>query len=118
MLAERTNAPARVLVVGPSRESRDVLCTLLARDGKVPVAASSMPEAAQIAREQAIDLVVVDADGDLTATSDGGKLTPIVVLGTMSRANGVPNATRLAKPYHYRDLLHKIGEVLAARQAG
>lgn len=122
LLAETTTderaAPARVLVVDPSRESRDLLCTLLARDGTVPLAAASLPEAAQIAREQAIDLVVVDADGDLAATSDGGKLTPIVVLGKISRSAGVPHATRLAKPYHYRDLLHKIGEVLAARRAG
>ncbi len=107
-----------MLVVDPSRESREVLCTLLARDGKVPVAASSLSQAEQIAREQTIDLVVVDADGDLAATSSGGKLTPIVVLGKMSRSASVPHATRLAKPFHYRDLLHKIGEVLAARRAG
>jgi hypothetical protein len=39
------------------------------------------------------------------------------VLGKIAHKNAGQNTTCIPKPYHYRDLLHKIDEVLAARTA-
>ena len=113
--------PPHVLVVDRSSESRDVLCTLLSRGGTIPIEAASLADASKKTRLEALDLIVVDADSEDAPDSieaiDGDKVAPIVVLGTISRGLRRGVGATIAKPYHYRDLLHRIGEVLAARRS-
>lgn len=114
----------RVLIVDESADSREVLATLLARHGVATIEARRPGQAIQLANLHQIDLIVFDADSDptekgtgaddLTAAADRSG-TPIVVLGTVSRAKySAPTGQFLAKPYHYRQLIHKIEGLLDA----
>jgi CheY-like chemotaxis protein len=114
----------RVLIVDESADSREVLSTLLARHGVTTIEARRPGQAIQLANLHQVDLIVFDADSDptekgtgaddLTAAADRSG-TPIVVLGTVSRAKySAPTGRFLAKPYHYRQLIHKIEGLLDA----
>lgn len=114
----------RVLIVDESADSREVLSTLLARHGATTIEARRPGQAIQLANLHQVDLIVFDADSDptdqgtgiddLTAAADR-KGTPIVILGTVPRANYLaPTGQFLAKPYHYRQLIHKIEDLLDA----
>ena len=114
----------RVLIVDKSAYSREVLSMLLARHGATTIEARRPGQAVQLANLHQVDLIVFDADSDptdqgtgaddLTAAADRNG-TPIVVLGTVSRAKySPPSGQFLAKPYHYRQLIHKIQGLLDA----
>ena len=105
---------ARVLIVDSSRESRNLLSSLLTRSG------------AQMAAEERPDLIVVDAeaaqtdDGDASAArlaaAAARNACPIVVLGTFRRcASPLPTEQFVAKPYHYGALIRRIEELLGHR---
>ncbi|HEX6961172.1 MAG TPA: hypothetical protein VF175_04850 [Lacipirellula sp.] len=117
---------ARVLIVDRSRESRDVLGSLLARRGAEVLEARGAERGAQIAADQYPDLIVVDAeasaaegDGDAAArlaAAAARNACPIVVLGTFRRS-ATPFGTEqfVAKPYHYGALIRRIEELLGGR---
>ena len=119
------SARARVLIVDASRESRDILKTLLNRQG-TETFESSHRHAASIADRQQPDLIVCDADGDHSparaATQELAQQAtrsaiPIVVLGTARR--DFPRFTgenTMAKPYHYGPLIRKIEQLLETRR--
>lgn len=117
----------RVLIVDQSAESREVLRTLLERTGTRAVEASRPDEASTLADQIHPDLIVLDADSDLTENheasrqlSDKARLTatPIVVLGKFTRREPpLDTGEHVAKPYHYGQLLRKIADVLNERRA-
>lgn len=109
----------RVLVLDPSPDSRVVLCELLGRAGEACVAASRRGEAVILLGRMNVDVLVVDADG--FGLSELGALVETaarrgaatVVAGT-NRPPGEFAFVR--KPYHYRELVHKIRAALEASE--
>ena len=116
-------SPRRVLIVDPSAESREVLRTLLARRG-VETAEAPRPEvAAELAASLGCDLIVVDGDSQrgpegprrLAAIAERTG-APLLVLGDWDdRAAGQAPWQRIAKPYHYAPLVHRIEAALCGR---
>ncbi|MDC0934662.1 response regulator [Pirellulales bacterium] len=118
-------APARVLIVDRSLDSREVLRTLLARSGAETFEASSPRRGLAAARQTRVDLIVLDGDDSSDDATENtrrlvaeaaGANTPIVVLGTVRR-DALPEgaAMHVSKPYHYGQLLRKIESVLKHR---
>jgi len=118
-------AKARVLIVDASRESRDILRTLLDRQGTEILETAQVQEATAIADRQQPDLIVCDADGDRSpakwatrrlACQASRSAIPIVVLGTVRRDfSPLPGWDLVAKPYHYAPLIRKIEKLLGNR---
>ena len=113
----------RVLIVDRSAECREVLRTILERRGAATLEADRPEQAIPLADRFQPDLIVLDADSDQTAGAATENLrevaartaTPIVILGTLRRAQGqLPPGQFVAKPYHYGQLLRKIDDLLAA----
>jgi len=124
---------SRVLIVDASTESREVLRTLLQRNGAETLEATGPRRALQLVRDQQPDLIVYDeesvrnrssdASEDFRARDDLGQSAtrsdiPIVVLGTTKRRAGpLPTGQFVSKPYHYAPLIRRIEELLASRAA-
>lgn len=112
-------APAsRVLLIDASEELPIVLGELLARTGLEVVTAGSVVVACERFDRGAIGAAVVDSDAitaqelRLLSRRANRSGTPIVLVGTNRPDSAAPDATFLRKPYHYRELVHKIGESL------
>jgi CheY-like chemotaxis protein len=113
-----------VLIVDASRESREVLRLLLERRGAKTVEAERPEEALKIARDLHPDLIVFDAESDVSSngrpTDDlreaaVGSHTPIVILGKVRQLRSPVSGEQIvAKPYHYGPLIRKINSLLAA----
>lgn len=118
-------AKARVLIVDASRESRDILRTLLNRQGTEILETSQIQAAGTITDREQPDLIVCDSDSDLTpdntATRELALLAsrsaiPIVVLGTVRRDfKALTDGDLVSKPYHYGPLIRKIEGLLGSR---
>ena len=114
----------RILIVDQSAESREVLRTLLERRGAATIEARRPDQAARLADLHRPDLIVFDAESDLSERGAAGKQlgavagrtdTPIVILGTVGRGQDCfPSGQFVSKPYHYGSLIRKIEELLAA----
>jgi DNA-binding response OmpR family regulator len=115
-----------VLIVDRSRESRDVLRSVLAHRGAEVLEARELTHGAELAAQQRPDLIVVDAEAKASdANSDSAarlaaaaarNACPIVVLGTFRRgASPLPTGEFVAKPYHYGALIRRIEELLGHR---
>ena len=126
-LLSATDLPtkARVLIVDPSRESRDILKTLLDRQGRDILETGQIQAAEQITDRELPDLIVCDTDGDQSpgnaatrqlARKASRRHIPIVVLGTV-RSDFKPfrDADLVSKPYHYAPLIRKIERLLGSR---
>ncbi|MCH2114320.1 MAG: hypothetical protein MK171_05340 [Pirellulales bacterium] len=120
--AARLSVPARVLIVDSSRESREILKTLLERQGAATLEAAGIRRATELAEQEQPDLIVLDEDSD-TGPSDSEQpdlefvasrsAIPIVVLGTAKRhKTRIPTVQLVSKPYHYGPLIHRIEELL------
>ncbi len=124
------NCQRSVLIVDRSEENREVLQTVLERHGVRTLAASEPEEAAELARQNQIDLVVLDvescrpeqvwaaastqADCSSSLTSIRLKVPPeVILLGRLRDwRGGAPDGEFVAKPYHYGPLIRKIEELL------
>jgi CheY-like chemotaxis protein len=114
----------RILIVDESADSREVLRTLLARHGATTLEAQQPEQAVRLVDLHQVDLIVFDAESDHTPTGSGvddlkavanRNGTPIVILGTVRNGKKRPQTGQfVAKPYHYRQLIHKIEDLLAA----
>jgi DNA-binding response OmpR family regulator len=115
-----------VLIVDRSRESRDLLSSLLMRQGAEVLEARGADRGAQIADAERPDLIVVDAEAAQCGACDSSaarlaaaaarNACPIVVLGTFRRAaSPFPAEQFVAKPYHYGALIRRIEELLGSR---
>jgi DNA-binding response OmpR family regulator len=114
----------RVLIVDSSAESREVLRTLLERQGVAAMETDRPEKAVALAESFKPDLIVLDAESDGSTSGSptrhlheqaGRNDTPIVILGKVRQAAGaVTTGQIVAKPYHYAPLLRKIDDLLAA----
>jgi DNA-binding response OmpR family regulator len=115
-----------VLIVDRSRESRDVLRSVLAHRGAEVLEAGGYTHGAELAADERPDLIVVDAEtkpyevdgvsAARLAAAAARNACPIVVLGTFRRgASPLPTGEFVAKPYHYGALIRRIEELLGHR---
>ncbi|HVT30633.1 MAG TPA: response regulator, partial [Lacipirellulaceae bacterium] len=120
----RVTGQPRVLIVDASRESREVLRMLLELRGAAAIEADNPQQALQLAHAMQPDLILLDADSDLSATgiptndlreAANRNNTPIVILGKLRRRQGeLESGQVVMKPYHYGPLIRKIDSLLAA----
>ncbi len=116
------SSTACVLIVDSSTESRDILRTLLERQGTETLEATAATQATEILELQQPDLVVYNAEcdpnPDQVETRSLGHTasrndTPIVVLGTTKRQlSPLPTGHLVTKPYHYAPLIRRIEGLL------
>lgn len=114
-------APLRVLIVDSSEETRTLLCELLDRTGLVCTPCETAPEALVSMRSRTHAAIVIDADTTSTVewtrlvTAGAGTGSAIVVVGTnRPQSSGTDGVSFMRKPYHYRDLVHRIWGALDA----
>jgi DNA-binding response OmpR family regulator len=112
-----------VLVVDPLDETQEVLRAALGRRGVDVVGSRDSAHGLVLARQHRPHLIVLDLEGDSSATELPGRLasqhdiasTPLVILGRFKRGAAQMHGCQfLAKPYHYAPLIRKIEELLAA----
>jgi DNA-binding NtrC family response regulator len=116
--AATTTSP-RVLVLDPSSEGRLVLCELLSRTGVATASAHSVGDALVTLSRCAVKVLFIDADA-----FQPSELAPLVeAAARRGAATVVAGTNRLVgefgfvrKPYHYRDLVHKIWTALEATE--
>ena len=112
-----------VLIVDRSEDSREVLCTALARRGVSTLEASHGDEALALVRQYQPNVVVVDLEFDATAEEEfcdrfaaQSQESPLVMLsrihGSMVHSGRAQGTEFLSKPYHYAPLLRRIEELL------
>ncbi len=115
------HASPSVLIVDRSEETREVLETALEKRGIRTLSAARVHRAAEMARAQQPDLIVLDLEldrsnpGQLCAkfqTEADCQEPPMVLLGSMQRDPANPHCEIVAKPYHYGLLIRKIEEIL------
>jgi CheY-like chemotaxis protein len=110
--------------VDRSAESREILRLLLEHRGATTIEAERPEQALPLARRLRPDLIVLDAESDISATGEPTNNlreaalrtdTPVVILGTLRQSRGgFPAGQFLAKPYHYGPLIRTIDGLLAA----
>ena len=113
-----TSSP-RVLVLDPSAEGRLVLCELLGRTGVATAAAHGVGDALVTLNRSAVRVVFIDADA-----FQPSELSPLVEAAARRGAATVVAGTNrpvgefgfVRKPYHYRELVHKIWAALEATE--
>ncbi len=112
-----------VLIVEQSPEARDVLRTALEKRGHQIFEADGPETGLEMTRQHQPDLILLDLEcetaGQLVspeqfaaAAADSASL---VMLGAARRGQRLPAGSLIAKPYHYRPLISKIEQLLAAR---
>jgi DNA-binding NtrC family response regulator len=113
-----TSSP-RVLVLDPSAEGRLVLCELLGRTGVATAGAQGVGDALVTLSRNAVKVLFIDADA-----FEPSELAPLVeAAARRGAATVVAGTNRLVgefgfvrKPYHYRELVHKIWAALEATE--
>jgi len=118
--------PAKsVLIVDPSADNREVLRTVLARQGLRIFEAAAAAAGAELAREHHPDVIVLDADAEQDTTEEireqlaqqaGDDASRLIILGKLQRGPAFAGGHVIAKPYHFAPLIHTI-ERLAAKAA-
>ncbi|QDV73286.1 hypothetical protein K2D_14080 [Planctomycetes bacterium K2D] len=116
--AATTTSP-RVLVLDPSAEGRLVLCELLGRTGVATAAAQGVGDALVKLSRTAVKVLFIDADA-----FEPTELSPLVEAAARRGAATVVAGTNrpagefgfVRKPYHYRELVHKIWTALEATE--
>jgi CheY-like chemotaxis protein len=120
------SATKRVLIVDQSEESREVLRTVLERQGAQILEASDSAAGLALAEERHPHVIVVDleASEDRNSTYEGflaqsrRSSASLVVLGKIRRRpDAAPGGHVMSKPYHYAPLIHTIEGLLAQAAA-
>ena len=116
----------RVLIVDESRETRDVLRTVLELRGLLILEARGARQGLELARHHHPDVIVLDLDAEFAedAAVQAGfddesrdHHSSLLVLGKARQyATSIPDDCVLAKPYHYGPLIRKIEQLVAAAQ--
>lgn len=126
LVFDRRNATKRVLIVDQSEDTREVLRTVLQRQGVQIYEAREGLEGLDLARQCHPDVMVLDLDTinpldvsvcngfDLQAREEN---SVVLLLGSVRSWRQAANrANVVAKPYHYGPLVRKIESLL--HQAG
>lgn len=113
-----------VLIVDAAEETREVLGTVLQRRGMETLWAEATEEALRLAQTRQPDVIILDlqvegASADqvcspLTQTMQETQ-TPLVVLGSVRRADKMVRGEFFPKPYHYAPLIRKIEELIQGK---
>jgi DNA-binding NtrC family response regulator len=111
-----------VLIVDQSEENREVLRTVLERQGVRILTASRTKEGADLARRHQPDVIILDTEcepSDLRIFYDENgengeySKSSMILLGKVRRnPSHVPQGEFFAKPYHYGPLIRRIEEIL------
>lgn len=113
-----------VLIVDAAEETREVLGTVLQRRGMETLWAEAAEEALCLAQTRQPDVVILDlqvegTSADLLCSPLAQTMqeteTPLVVLGSMRRADRMFRGEFFPKPYHYAPLIRKIEELIQGR---
>jgi CheY-like chemotaxis protein len=116
---------ASILIVDPSADNREVLCTVLRRRGLTIWEAEDANDGLELARQHHPAVILLDVEPDSSqsasahdqlravANDDGSCL---ILLGAFRRPSGTAGEHLISKPYHFAPLIHTI-EQLAARAA-
>jgi CheY-like chemotaxis protein len=119
------NQPASVLIVDRSADNREVLRTVLQRQGLRIFEAPEAEQGLALARTHQPDVIVLDeecqtaASGQFTAELDAapGEHSPrLIILGRIPAGSGSSPIRQVAKPYHFAPLVLTIQQ-LAAKAA-
>jgi len=126
LVFDRRNSTKRVLIVDQSEDTREVLRTVLRRQGVRTYEAREAAEGLDLARQCHPDVIVLDMDTidpfdvsvcdgfDLQAREENAV---VLLLGSVrSWRRSANRANVVAKPYHYGPLVRKIEALL--QQAG
>jgi CheY-like chemotaxis protein len=114
-----------VLIVDHSADNREVLRTVLERQGLRIYEAPEAESGLALARTHQPDVIVLDAEcdssdhGRLTAELDGPAVrehSRLVILGRVAGTARQTTAWQVSKPYHFAPLVHTIQQ-LAAKAA-
>lgn len=113
-----------VLIVDPSADNREVLRTVLARQGLRVFEADAAAAGAELAREYRPDVIVLDEEAEPTSEEqmreqfapETGRTSEVIILGKVRRGRAFAGGHVIAKPYHFAPLIHTI-ERLAAKAA-
>src|SRR6478752_2650744 len=113
-----------VLIVDPSADNREVLRTVLARQGLRIFEAEAAAAGAALAREHQPDVIVLDVESEPASeeqireqfSQESGHRSELIILGKLSRGPAFAGGHVIAKPYHFAPLIHTI-ERLAAKAA-
>ncbi len=126
LVFDRRNGTKRVLIVDQSEDTREVLRTVLQRQGVQIYEAREGLEGLDLARQCHPDVMVLDMDTidpldasvcngfDLHAREENSVVLLLGCVRSWRRAANRANV--VAKPYHYRPLVRKIESLL--QQAG
>jgi DNA-binding response OmpR family regulator len=119
---EAVETQRSVLIVDRSEENREVLRTVLERQGVRILTASRPKEGAFLARHHQPDVIILDTEyenADLNAFcgEDGehgeDEKPSMILLGKIRRSpSSMPKGEFFAKPYHYGPLIRRIEEIL------
>ena len=110
-----------VLIVDQSDECREVLRTVLEHRGLRILEADAAETGLELARRHRPDLIVLDMELDASSPTSvtgefaspcGAKPTPLVVLGSVRRADRPSAGEFVAKPYQYAPLIRRIEQLL------
>jgi CheY-like chemotaxis protein len=113
-----------VLIVDAGEETREVLGTVLQRRGMETLWAGEPEEALQLAQTQQPDVIILDLQVEGTSADQlcrpfAQKMqesqTPLVVLGSVRRADRMFRGEFFPKPYHYAPLIRKIEELVQGK---
>jgi DNA-binding response OmpR family regulator len=119
---DAVNGQRSVLIVDQSEENREVLRTVLERQGVQIITATRTVEGADLARRHQPDVIVLDTEYEASELGlfcgedgkDEKNIKPsIIFLGKVRRnPMPVPRGEFFAKPYHYGPLVRRIEEIL------
>jgi CheY-like chemotaxis protein len=115
---------ASVLIVDRSADNREVLRTVLERQGLRVFEAAEAESGLALARNHQPDVIVFDAEsGDVTNDRQAAAVlaaysqrSRLLVLGQCADKPRLAGLRQLAKPYHFGPLVHTIHQ-LAAKAA-
>ncbi len=112
---------SHVLVVDASRDSREVICTMLQRHGWSTVEAATAEQGLQLARRYRPQVIVADLETDVQrdervcesySAESLRHNAALLMLGVgRTEAGGVPRDCLVPKPYHYGPLIRKIEQL-------
>jgi CheY-like chemotaxis protein len=115
--------PPSVLIVDPSEDNREVLCTALSRRGIQTWQAAAADEGLQLARQHRPDVIVFDVEADRLeavgasqrfAAQAGDQDCRLIVLGRLRRGPAPGGGRVIGKPYHFAPLVHTIEQLAKA----
>ena len=122
-----SSPPARVLVVDQSDDTRNVLRTVLERQGIEFLEALTASDGLKLLRQHRPNVVVLDLESDATESAKlqaeygrelAAQQAQMVILGNLQHVETAKSVHRFLKPYHYRCLVQEIERLVQLNSCG